>query len=161
MADFIDVFDPDAFARKCHRAAREVREDLRRHVRDAAKVGERAAKLSAASVRIQAAPPSRHHRPTPHPNLNAALVAGISLNRTAYGAEIIQKSPGLTGRNDNRLPAAINRGTWRHPVYGHRNASVLQTAAPVHYFTGAIEGVTSPMRSVVADVLDDIVRRLE
>lgn len=55
---------------------------------------------------------------------------------------------------------AIDRGTLRHPVYGHRKTWVLQNITP-GWFSKPAQGAAPMVRLQVVAVLDDVARRIE
>lgn len=67
-----------------------------------------------------------------------------------------KKMPGGQGN----LPAHMNTGRWRHPVWGDRESWVTQTIEP-RWFDRAAEAKAPQARKEILQVLKDIRRRLE
>lgn len=59
-----------------------------------------------------------------------------------------------------KMPAAINTGRIRHPVFGNRRRWAEQTATPL-WWDNTVRSHRSRMESEVSRVLDDVRRRLE
>jgi hypothetical protein len=78
---------------------------------------------------------------------------------SASGKNVVirQGARGLTGNSAADLPRDIDRGFWKHPVYGHR-PDVTQYGFP--YFKKEINSKRPEMVDEVSKVLDTIARLL-
>lgn len=66
-----------------------------------------------------------------------------------------------TKPTDRTLVNIDATGTWRHPVFGNRDAWVEQTASSARgYFTRTIDGKAPAFRSAVMQAMDDLTVRL-
>jgi hypothetical protein len=70
-------------------------------------------------------------------SLRANVARGVRLKARFAGEASIQVTCDTRAlpQDERRLPALMDRGTWRHPVMGDRNAWVTQTVSPVGWFT--------------------------
>lgn len=59
-----------------------------------------------------------------------------------------------------RLPKYLNRGTWRHPVFGNREVWVAQTAAPPGWFDRTMSEHTIDIRAAIDREIDIVMAQL-
>lgn len=156
----IDVADYTQLYRATRGMRPEVRRAFRKRLRDAAKIGERAARLKIrqmpATAKYTAAGGGRHYRkrqPGRAVGLRSTLALNIRVTVSAREVAIKQFSAGLRGRNARDLPRDIDRGGWKHPVYGHE-PKVFQRGFP--YFDVTMREKRPEMERAVEGVLDDI-----
>lgn len=162
MPTVVDASDYERLYRRTRGIKGEIRRDFRKHLREAAKIGQRAAR-----ERIREWPGGgggythlghgRHLRGLKSRGLRSTLAANIGVRVDRRGVRIVQTTRGLTGRNANRLPKDINKGGWKHPVYGH--GSVFQRGLK-GYFDKSIDDKREEMLQQAAKVLEDITERL-
>ncbi len=76
------------------------------------------------------------------------------------GTAITVKSEGSRMPADQtKLPAYMDKGTWRHPVFGHTNSWADQYATPVGWFTKTADESKPRLVRVVTDIVNDFARR--
>ncbi len=93
----------------------------------------------------------------------AELVAanvGVRSSLSSSGA-MVRVRRNKTTPTDRTLVGIDATGTWRHPVYGNREAWVEQTSSSARgYFTRTIDGKAPAFRSAVLQAMDDLTIRL-
>ena len=93
----------------------------------------------------------------------AELVAanvGVRSSLSGSGA-MVRVRRNKTTPTDRTLVGIDATGSWRHPVYGNRDAWVEQTATSARgYFTRTIDGKAPEFRSAVLQAMDDLTIRL-
>lgn len=62
--------------------------------------------------------------------------------------------------DQRKLPAHLNTGRWRHPVFGNRSSWVTQTAAAAGWFDRSTVTHGPRIRDGARDVLDNIIERI-
>ncbi len=75
------------------------------------------------------------------------------MNIRASGARMGEKSA-------RRLPRYVDRGSWRHPVYGSRSAWVVQQSWAPGWFTDTGRKELPEVRTDMEATLNDFVRYL-
>lgn len=135
--------------RRVRRAAEPLKSDLQSTIRN-----------------LNIAPPPRRSRPGgPSPTtrpMRATIAEAIriSVRTTAGGAGArVWIDRGQLPADLKGMPAAINTGRIRHPVYGNRRRWVQQTATPL-WWDRTVRNHTPRMEREVARILDDVRRRL-
>jgi hypothetical protein len=135
----------------------EIRSAFRKRLRKAAKIGADAARVKIrtmpATAKYTATGAGRHARGKKVVGLRSTLVLDIKVSVTAREIAVKQFSAGLRGRNARDLPRDIDKGGWRHPVYG-RKPDVFQRGYP--YFQSTMREKRPAMEREVQGVLDDI-----
>ena len=93
----------------------------------------------------------------------ADLVAanvGVRSSLSSSGA-MVRVRRNKTTPTDRTLVGIDATGSWRHPVYGNRDAWAEQTATSARgYFTRTIDGKAPEFRSAVLQAMDDLTIRL-
>lgn len=168
MPSVVDVRDYRDLYTRTRNISPEIRKELRRRLREAANIGARAAKAKVLEMPTYAGTglrsaryrsSRRHLRGTHRTGLRLRLAANIRVSVTARNVEILQGSTGITGRSGRSLPRRIDEGgTFRHPVYGHRDRWASQIG--YRYFQRTIDGKKQEMLVEVSHVLDEISRQL-
>jgi hypothetical protein len=157
----VDVDDYRDLYRRTRHLRPEVRREFRRRLREAAKIGQRAARTKIrampATHRYTSKGAGRHFtRTKPRAGLRSTLARNIQVQVGPRDVAILQFSEGLYGRNARDLPKAIDRGgyglagEWLHPTYGHE-PDVLQHSWP--YFASSMRQTRPQMEREVAKVL--------
>lgn len=138
----------------------EIRREMRKRLREAAKIGQRAARLKIrempATAKYSKTGAGRHYRksrPGTGVGLRSTLALNIRVQVTARDVAVRQFTAGLRGHNARDLPRDIDKGYWRHPVYGHP-PKVLQKGWP--YFDRTMRAKRPEMEREVRKVLDSI-----
>lgn len=132
----------------------EVKKELRQGLRKAAKPLVPAVKAS-----IQAIP----SHSSDQPSLRSRMKRATKLTVRTGGSKA-QVAVRVDGRkmpeHQKALPAYMEgtRKSWRHPVFGNRNVWVSQDPHP--YFYEAIRNAGPRAREEVANVLEDIARKI-
>lgn len=161
MPTIVDTADYQRLYRATRRIGPEVRRAFRKRLREAAKVGQRAARAKVrempATHRYTRLGHGRHFRARPV-GLRSTLALNVGVRVTGKDVRIEQRTRGLVGRNAAGLPRGIDRGQWTHPTYGHP-PKVVQKGWP--YFTDEIASKKDEMLDRVRVVLDDVVAALE
>jgi hypothetical protein len=166
----VDASDYTDLYRATRHLGPEVRRAYKKRLTDAAKIGQRAARVKIRSMpagrRYTALGAGRHYRrarPGVGVGLRSTLAANIKVEVGPRDVAIRQYTRGLRGHNARDLPKVIDRGGygisggWRHPVYGHE-PQVYQRSWP--YFASTMRELRPVMVGEVAQVLDDIKREL-
>lgn len=156
----IDVADYERLYRATRGMHPEIRRAFRKRLRDAAKIGERAARLKIrqmpATAKYSALGGGRHFtKSKPHAGLRSTLARNIRVSVTAREVAIHQFTAGLYGRNAQELPKDIDssKGGWTHPTFGH-DPEVFQHGWP--YWKSTMREKRPQMERAVEGVLDDI-----
>lgn len=156
MPTHVDVRAYKELYRKTKLAGPEITKDMRSRLRVAGRIGSDAAKLKIrtwpVAGGISAKAGDRVHR-----GLRARLASNIRVSAGSSNVIIRQGSRGITGSSGSDLPRDIDRGFWRHPVYGHK-PDVTQTG--IRYFKQEINSKRPEMVAEVSKVLDGIERLL-
>jgi len=153
----IDVADYIQLYRATRGMRPEIRRDFRKRLRRAAKFGADAARVKIrtmpATAKYTATGAGRHARGKKVVGLRSTLALDIKVSVTAREIAVKQFSAGLRGRNARDLPRDIDKGGWKHPVYG-RKPDVFQRGYP--YFDSTMREKRPEMEREVRKVLDDI-----
>ena len=156
MPQTVDARDYKELYRKTRVAPAEIRKDMRARLRTAGRIGAAAAKVKIREWPVQggisAKAGGRLNR-----GLRARLASQISVSAGASNVTIRQGARGLRGNSAADLPRDIDRGAWKHPVYGH-GPPVVQTGFP--YFKREIASKRPEMVAEVSKVLDEVSRLL-
>jgi hypothetical protein len=135
--------------RRIRRAAEPLKSDLQTTVRQ-----------------LQITPPPRRTRqggpsPTTRPmraTIAAAIRISVRTSAGSAGARVwIDRS--LLPPDLRQMPAALNEGRIRHPVFGNRRRWVQQNATPL-WWDRTVRSHTPRIEREVGRVLDDVRRRL-
>lgn len=156
----VDVRDYRELYRKTRLVEPEIRKDLRKRLRTCGKIGGDAARRKIMEWPVHGGISGkviRRNRRIVHRPLRATLASQIRVSATGDDVLIRQGRKGLTGNSAADLPRNIDRGGWKHPVYGHR-PEVFQTGFP--YFKKEIESKRPEMVDEASKVLDTIARLL-
>lgn len=134
--------------RRVRRAAEPLREDLQSTMR---------------GLRITSQGGGGRHRPSPTTRpLRATIAAAIRISvRTTQpvGAKVWVDYSALPA--DMRgLPAALNTGRLRHPVFGNRHRWVSQYVSPSPWWDKTLRAYQPRMRAEIARITDDVKSRL-
>jgi len=62
--------------------------------------------------------------------------------------------------DQRRLPRHLDRGQWRHPVFGNRDAWVTQTASPPGWFTTTMRRHGPRIRARAGEAVDAIAQQI-
>jgi hypothetical protein len=151
MPAHVNARDYKDLYRKTRVIGPEINRDMRDSLKEAGKIGARAAKLMIQSWPATGGMPSRAGG-RKHRGLRAKLASQITVSVNSRNVVIRQGTLGLTGRNSRDLPRGIDHGGWFHPVYGH--GEVFQEGFP--YFKGPIHAVQPLMEAEVSKVLNKI-----
>lgn len=185
----VDVRDYRELYRKTRTVDRDISRELSKRLRKAGKIGADASRAKIrewpAAGGISAKAGGRAHR-----GLRATISANIRVSAGRRNVLIRSGAQGITGKSAADVPRDIDRGGWYHPVFGHRGTSgatlirlawrqrsinagrgtrshqhraasrglVFQAGWP--YFTKEIASKEGEMTAEVAQVLDDVARRL-
>lgn len=164
MPALVDARDYEQLYRATSRMPSVIRREFRRRLREAAKIGQKAARDKIRQLpargRYTALGRGRHYRRS-RPGVGTGLRSTLALNiRVKVGdrdVTIQQFTAGLRGRNARGVPRGIDRGEWTHPTFGH-HPTVTQRGN--HYFTDEIAGKKDEMLTEVRKVLDEIESKL-
>ena len=151
-----DVRDYRELYRKTKLVEPAIRKDLRKRLRNCGKIGADAAKRKVVQWPVHggiSAKTIRRNRRIVHRGLRATLAAQIRVTAGSRDVTIVQGRRGLTGNSSADLPRDIDRGGWRHPVYGHK-PDVFQYGFP--YFKKEIASKRPEMVDEASKVLDAI-----
>ena len=90
--------------------------------------------------------------------LRSSIANSLVLSVSGGGANPtikIRAVPGrMPGRNTGSLPAAVDKGYWRHPVMGNRNAWAGQAATPPGWFTKTGPKHFTEVQTAMGKVID-------
>ena len=101
----------------------------------------------------------------------AAGRAGLR-DTIARNTRIVKKDSGLAGQvgvriavqgmpaDQRKLPRHMDKGAWRHPVYGNRNAWVTQTVSPSGWWSNPVKKSGPATRVAVEKAINDAMRKL-
>ncbi|GAB3429824.1 hypothetical protein [Actinophytocola sediminis] len=92
---------------------------------------------------------------------SAAATVKAKVATSATSASVrIKSQASLMPPDQRKLPRAMNKGKWRHPVFGSRNRWAGQTVTPVAWFDrpAAIGGPR--VRDKAVKVVDEINRKI-
>lgn len=151
-----DVRDYRELYRKTKLVEPAIRKDLRKRLRNCGRIGSDAAKRKIVQWPVHggiASPTIRRNRRIVHRGLRATLAAQIRVTAGARDVTIVQGRRGLSGNSAADLPRDIDRGFWKHPVYG-RKPDVPQVGFP--YFKKEIASKRPEMVDEASKVLDTI-----
>ena len=147
-----DVHEYRELYRKSRLAGPEIAKDMRKRLRTCGKIGADASKRKIVQWPthggISAKAGGRVHR-----GLRATLASQIRVSASGRDVTIRQGRRGLSGNSAADLPRDIDRGFWRHPVYG-RKPDVGQYGFP--YFKKEINSKRPEMVEEASKVLDTI-----
>jgi len=156
----IDVADYERLYRSTRGMHPEIRKAFRKRLRNAAKIGADAARIKIrtmpATAKYSATGAGRHYRKSRAGvgvGLRSTLALNIRVTVSAREVAVRQFTAGLRGKNARDLPRDIDKGYWRHPVYGHK-PTVLQKGYP--YFDVTMREKRPEMEREVQQVLEDI-----
>jgi hypothetical protein len=156
----IDVADYTQLYRATRNMKPEIRSAFRKRLRKAANIGRDAAKVKIrampATRKYTATGAGRHYRKSRAGvgvGLRSTLAINIRTSVTAREIAVHQYTAGLRGHNARDLPKDIDRGGWKHPVFG-RPPKVFQRGYP--YFMVTMKEKRPEMEREVQQVLDDI-----
>ena len=156
----IDVADYERLYRSTRNMHPEIRKAFRKRLRRAAKIGADAARIKIrtmpATAKYSAAGAGRHYRKSRAGvgvGLRSTLALNIKVTVSAREVAVRQFTAGLRGKNARDLPKDIDRGGWKHPVYGHE-PKVFQKG--FGYFDSTMREKRPEMEREVQQVLDDI-----
>jgi len=132
--------------------AKAIRRDLTKGLRAAARPAQQEAKAAALAL------PSKRPGSTGL-RRQIAAATGTQVRTTGRNAGVkIRVSKKRMG-DKARLPRLMNKGTWRHPVFGNREVWVTQTSRYLWFDRPLL--LSGPLvRREIKKVLDDIERRL-
>jgi hypothetical protein len=141
-----------ALAKRLRQAGRkDLRLELTRAVREAGKPVKDAAKANVLALPA--------HGPK-HTGLRGRVARTVKLSvRTSGGGAGARISAGPAGTDVGRLARHMNKGRWRHPVYGH-DVWVTQTMPP-GWFDRATEHAAPKARREIADAMRRIRQQIE
>jgi hypothetical protein len=149
------IAETRALARRLHRAARGtgLRRELTREIRAEAKPVVQAVKAAARGLPDGPPPASTGlHRATANATVQRApLGSGI-------GARIIV-DPGRMPSGQGNLPFLMNKGQWRHPVFGG-SAWVTQTSR-ARWFDDETTGREPQFRAACERAMDKIAEQID
>jgi hypothetical protein len=135
--------------RRIRHAAEPLRDDLQSTIREL--------NIGSGGRRTRPGGPSPTTRPM---RATIAEAIRISVRTTAGGAGArVWIDRGRLPADLKGMPAAINTGRIRHPVYGNRRRWVQQNATPL-WWDSTVRAHTPRIEREVARVLDDVRRRL-
>lgn len=85
----------------------------------------------------------------------------VQVRATAKNATVrIQVDKKQLPEDQRELPFYINKGKWRHPVFGNRHNWVAQSVSPTGWFDRAMLANRRNVRNQAVSVVDDINRRI-
>ncbi|WP_060952393.1 hypothetical protein [Streptomyces hygroscopicus] len=135
--------------RRIRRAAEPLKDDLQDAIRSLA--------ITSQGRRTRPGGPSPTTRP-----LRATIAEAIRISVRVAGnpGARVWVDKGRLPPDLRKMPAAINTGRIRHPVFGNRRRWAQQNAAPL-WWDNTVRAHRGRMEREVARVLDDVRRRLE
>ncbi len=123
MPATVDVRDYKELYRKSKLAGPEIQKGLRKRLRTCGKIGADEAKSKIMQWPVHggiSGKAIRRNRRIVHRGLRATLASQVRVSATGNNVLIRQGRRGLTGNSAADLPRDIDRGGWKHPVYGHQ-----------------------------------------
>ncbi|GAA1283664.1 hypothetical protein [Streptomyces javensis] len=135
--------------RRIRRAAEPLKDDLQDAIRSLA--------ITSGGRRTRPGGPSPTTRP-----LRATIAQAIRISVRVAGnpGARVWVDKGALPPDLRKMPAAINTGRIRHPVFGNRRRWAQQNATPL-WWDNTVRAHRGRMEREVAHVLDDVRRRLE
>lgn len=142
-----------ALAKRLRQAGRkDLRLELTRAIRTAAKPVAEAAKRDVLALPTHGAT---------HTGLRKRVARTVKLRvRTGGSAAGVRVVAGPRGTDVGQLARYMNKGRWRHPVYGNRENWVNQTVPP-GWFDRPTEHAGPPARREIAEAMARIRRQIE
>ena len=95
--------------------------------------------------------------------LRESVARGVRLSNVKKGRNsgiVIRSSGTYLPPDQKKLPRAMNRGKWRHPVFGDRSVWVEQTATPVGWFDNTGKKAQPGLVREITKAVDESVREL-
>jgi len=155
-----DVHEYRELYRKSRAAGPEIAKDMRKRLRTCGKIGADASKRKIVQWPVHgdiSAKVIRRNRRIVHRGLRATIASQIRVSASGNNVLIRQGRRGLTGNSAADLPRDIDRGGWKHPVYGHK-PEVFQSGFP--YFKKEISSKYPEMADEMEKILDTMQRLL-
>ena len=146
-----------ALARRLRQADPQIRRDLRRRIREAGTPALSAVKTAAHGVQMTTSPDAAGTGGST--GLRDRLDAATKLSVLASGIRIQVRESQVDKRYGKTLTAGSEGKTWRHPVFGNKNAWVAQTGSPWFYPT--LRAETPAFRRAVERAMRDTLRMIE
>lgn len=130
----------------------ELRKEMLKGVRRAAKPAADAAKQAVRGL------PARRNTGL-REQIARAITVRTKTSGKGAGVRISVQS-GKLPPNKTRMPSLMNKGSWRHPLFGNRDDWYPQDVE-AGWFTDTLKGQSTNVRHELAAVLDDIEARIE
>ena len=140
-----------ALASRLRTADRELKKDLRKRIRESGNPALSAARAAAMGIDMSGGPAGST-------GLRGRLARATKLSIMASGIRFVVREAQVDPRYGATLTAGSEGTTWRHPVFGNRNAWVPQTGSPWFYPTLRAHGPA--FRRAVEQAMRDTLKKI-
>ena len=157
----VDASDLKKVARMAKEFSPELNRQLMRQLRSAGKLGAGAAKEGIQQMPTSQTSPryvavskkgkivEKHLRDL----ISDAITVNVATTARPDVRIRVRRTPALNAIGAGGIAKAINKGKWRHPVYGNRNVWVDQTGT--EFFDRRIQDLRPAMQAAVLKALND------